>query len=290
MTSEPRFYIVRPGSIRHYTTQGDYYEPNCVPLIPMDLLPEYIQVEGVWRHLPLAETAGMQNLGQYPAAGEPLRVSFELPPGDETVDEGRETGCQVVSPDTSQDTSRCGETEHVKENDNHVNKPESSQCSSQDSQRSSQLKPHQGLASSRYNTNNTSSTLTGENSSTLSPKPKKASSKAKQAATYKKHKNKGLCKNFIRHGSCEFGRMCHWRHSPPSTREHLNSAGLDDWPEWFYQYVKTGQMPAAESADGSRRFQGDDVVRETKSAPATVEARADYGKENGIADLIDLSE
>ena len=54
------------------------YQPLLVPLIPADLLPEYVELEGVSRYLTLAEIRGMTSVGTMDLAGEKYHVKFNL--------------------------------------------------------------------------------------------------------------------------------------------------------------------------------------------------------------------
>lgn len=67
MDSTPRFFIVRnpgpPGTVVQDTQPGK--QSSIVPLIPVDILPPWVKIEGYPRGLSIEQTAGMTSLGGF---------------------------------------------------------------------------------------------------------------------------------------------------------------------------------------------------------------------------------
>ena len=83
MVPRPQFFIVRPhlgaqhGSSTSDDTVDATYRSKIVPLIPADLLPDWIEIQGIPRQLGLEQTVGMTNLGSFPKENEEvLRLKF----------------------------------------------------------------------------------------------------------------------------------------------------------------------------------------------------------------------
>ncbi|EMR68307.1 putative zinc finger dna-binding protein [Eutypa lata UCREL1] len=65
----PQHFLVRPGTIKH-TASGPVTIPGpMVPLLPVDQLPEWMDVLGVPRALAVEQTAGLINLGTVAKGG-----------------------------------------------------------------------------------------------------------------------------------------------------------------------------------------------------------------------------
>ncbi|RYP24807.1 hypothetical protein DL765_000353 [Monosporascus sp. GIB2] len=59
----PRYFLVRPGTVKHTASDAVTIPGPMVPLLPADQLPEWMDVLGVPRELAVEQTAGLVNLG-----------------------------------------------------------------------------------------------------------------------------------------------------------------------------------------------------------------------------------
>lgn len=80
LSTEPSFFIIR-NTIPHPRhndgpTNGGGYEQRLVPLIPADLLPEWLEVQHFPQSLTFAQTVGMTSLGSFMPPKEVSRVRF----------------------------------------------------------------------------------------------------------------------------------------------------------------------------------------------------------------------
>ncbi|RYP81304.1 hypothetical protein DL769_002033 [Monosporascus sp. CRB-8-3] len=81
----PRHFLVRPGTVKH-TASGAVTIPGpMVPLLPVDQLPEWMDVLGVPRELAVEQTAGLVNLGTVARGPAPFfyEVYFHQPQHDQ---------------------------------------------------------------------------------------------------------------------------------------------------------------------------------------------------------------
>ncbi|KAK2745817.1 zinc finger dna-binding protein [Colletotrichum kahawae] len=67
--SWPRHFIIRKGGTRN----------SLVPVIPIDLLPDYVEIIGLPKELTISETVGMSNLGEFPKPSSDLQLNFVSP-------------------------------------------------------------------------------------------------------------------------------------------------------------------------------------------------------------------
>lgn len=68
--AKPSFFIVR-NDVSHHNG-GAITGRRVVPLIPADLFPSWIQIDGFPRELDIKQTVGMINLGNFVASNEVL--------------------------------------------------------------------------------------------------------------------------------------------------------------------------------------------------------------------------
>lgn len=85
MSPRPQFFLIRPG-LEQITAAGEVLvEPGTlVPLIPVDLLPGWLDIVDVPRELAPEQTAGMVNLGPVHAETEMYKMRFPLAEGDDS--------------------------------------------------------------------------------------------------------------------------------------------------------------------------------------------------------------
>lgn len=216
----PLFFLIRPG-LERFTTAGELIvQPGTiVPLIPIDLLPEWLDVGGVPRSLRPEETVGMTNLGSFHAESDSYRLKFHR------LDEDAES--------QDQDQDEVGD----ESDESAVRSPSS--CSPQPpssvgsvATRNTRSKPArrapEGLASSRYN----------------NPTPQRFASPRPRAAWNKSAKPKGsFCRYWCHHGTCKWGAVCRYQHSMPRTSEELAMVGLTDFPDWWLASTGVIAMP-----------------------------------------------
>lgn len=67
--SWPQHFIIRKGGTRN----------SLVPVIPIDLLPDYVEIIGLPKELTISETVGMSNLGEFPKPPSDLQLNFVSP-------------------------------------------------------------------------------------------------------------------------------------------------------------------------------------------------------------------
>ncbi|KAF7546203.1 hypothetical protein G7Z17_g8603 [Cylindrodendrum hubeiense] len=204
----PLFFLVRPGLERFTSTGELIVQPGTiVPLIPIDLLPEWLDICGIPRNLQPEDTVGMTNLGSFHAEANVYRLKFIYLNDDaESQDQGE--GNNDTDESVAGSPSSCSP------------QPPSSagSASASNSRSKSTRRVFQGLASSRYN----------------NPTPQRIASPRPRAASKKPAMPKGsVCRYWCHHGTCKWGTVCRYRHSMPQTTEELAMVGLTDFPDWW---------------------------------------------------------
>lgn len=300
MASQPNFYIVRPGTIPHLTADGGViHEPNIVPLIPADMLPQYIELEGVSRHLRFAQTAGMTNLGNMDAPEGQYRVRFNLSQSEDNNDEilkaANDSGAVPVTPES---TLGCSEAEHDKDTERLQKVHEKSQnihCAPK-------TVPRTGLASSRHNIDNQPPPPISQASSPPL-KLREETDKATHPVESKPPQKKTYCTFWVRHGWCQYNRNCRYKHQMPTTMKGLKSVGLQGWPQWMHDYMQTERLPApppqvktavlpnsrsqSDMIEKAAKGRNDDIADKEPSASKRG-GKKGANKDEPVEDLIDL--
>ncbi|KAK7426400.1 hypothetical protein QQZ08_007155 [Neonectria magnoliae] len=249
---KPQFFLIRPGLERFTTTGELIVQPGkIVPLVPIDLLPEWLEVVGVPRCLRPDQAVGMNNLGSIHAETETYRLKFIRPDED--------TESQDAASD---DTNESGHS------------PSPSTASSQAPSRvesiaasNTRLKPaqraSQGLAASRHNPlNNTNSNANSSNTNTNTntapaqriasppssspPPPTRAAKKAAKASP-------SFCRHWCHHGTCKWGPACRFQHAMPTDFAGLAAVGLADFPDWWLATVGVLPMPPGSRDTGAHK-------------------------------------
>ncbi|KAJ4327077.1 hypothetical protein N0V84_002465 [Fusarium piperis] len=222
MTPRPLFFLVRPG-LEQITPNGQVLvQPGtAVPLIPADLLPEWLEVIGVPRYLSQEQTEDMINLGPFHAETETYHLKFASVADDSEKD-------QLCSDDDDNTSTTCpSKTEPS-------SSPPPSEADGEPEDKAKptlplpapkKLKPAQGLASSRHNPLNNSQAL--EHTTTTSPTPVLTSP----------------CRHWCRYGACRWGISCRFKHAMPTTPEGLAEVGLETFPDWWLQARGVMPMP-----------------------------------------------
>ncbi|CEI64080.1 hypothetical protein FVEN_g10840 [Fusarium venenatum] len=249
-TPKPQFFLIRPGAEEITPTGQIVAQPaTAVPLIPADLLPDWVEVVGVPRSLSEDETKDIGNLGVIHAEQYTYKLRFDPITGDDACasDEVEEENpCESVmqpsasiwGPSISHDTSR--------EEQN----PETlTSLPSHTSALQVKLKPAQGLSSSRHNPENQQQqkSIVDKEPSPLQPNTTSPSSELPSP-----------CRHWCHHGVCKWGLDCHYEHTMPTTSTGLAEVGLSQFPDWWLQARGVMPMPPemlrAADASSARRM------------------------------------
>ncbi|KAM0353544.1 hypothetical protein ACHAPU_001556 [Fusarium lateritium] len=229
MTLRPQFFLVRPGAEQVTTTGQIRVQPaTAVPLIPMDLLPEWVEVVGVPRSLLPDDTKGMGNLGIIHQELGTFRLRFAPITQGETCDSDDSEESNVMQSDAVSSSNAFKKHKPTASSSGlpptPVPKPK--------------LKPAQGLSSSRHNPDNQQQSAQAEqksvphrevaklltNTTSLTPSP-----------------TPSPCRYWCHHGVCRWGTDCHYEHIMPTTTTGLEKVGLGEFPDWWLQ--ARGLMP-----------------------------------------------
>ncbi|KAH7269861.1 uncharacterized protein BKA55DRAFT_532488 [Fusarium redolens] len=230
MGIKPQFFLVRPGA-EQITPDGQVLSQpaTAVPLIPADLLPEWIEVIGAPRSLSPDETRDMGNLGVIHAELDTYKLRFSPITKDEasTSDESDSSYERV----TEFHPSTCAVGVSSSHNYYETPKPTKTQLSTL----KSKLKPAQGLSSSRHNPVNK------QQSAHLNPTPHRETPQIPTNTTAPSSQLPSLCRHWCHHGVCKWGLDCHYEHTMPITAAGLAEVGLTGFPDWWLQ--ARGLMP-----------------------------------------------
>ncbi|KAG8674479.1 hypothetical protein FPOAC2_00502 [Fusarium poae] len=249
-TPKPQFFLVRPGAEEITPTGQIIAQPaTAVPLIPADLLPDWVEVIGVSRSLSEDETKDMGNLGVIHAEQYTYKLRFdpitenEACVSDEAEEENpRESVMQpsvsIWGPSISHDTSREEQSPRALTSlPSHTLAPQV------------KLKPAQGLSSSCHNP---------ENQQQPKPDPQKEPSSIQPNATPPSSQLPSPCRHWCHHGVCKWGLDCHYEHTMPTTPTGLDEVGLSQSPDWWLQARGIMPMPPemlrAADASSARRM------------------------------------
>ncbi|KAF5662992.1 transcription factor [Fusarium denticulatum] len=227
MGIKPQFFLVRPGA-EQITPNGQVLSQpaTAVPLIPADLLPEWIEVIGAPRSLSPEETRDMGNLGVIHAELDTYKLRFApiTRDGASTSDES----------DTSEERAtefRSGPCPVGASSHNYYEKPKPKPkpTTTQLNSQKSQLKPAKGLSSSRQNPANQQQPVH------LRLTSLKETPQIPTNTTAPSSQLPPPCRHWCHHGVCKWGRDCHYEHVMPTTAEGLGEVGLTGHPDWWLQ-------------------------------------------------------
>ena len=253
-SSKPRFFIVRSTAATSSDGNLGHHQPSSiVPLVPVDLLPEWIEIQGIPRRLTLEQTAGMTNLGSFAAAAgdDVLALRFlnvhhqDDAPADDVGGNGEERGRPgaTTAPrgiGNIEDSGRsisATPSRHDTTSDDKTSSPEeprvltpppmcnghSPENGSPSDGNTSTVRP--GLASSQHNPSN------DVNAATSLPEPPRPHPHPPRGPV-----NPGVqkyCQEWCHHGTCSQGNRCRSRHSMPHTKQGLVEVGLSKLPPWY---------------------------------------------------------
>ncbi|KAF5023298.1 hypothetical protein F66182_4606 [Fusarium sp. NRRL 66182] len=254
MSLKPQFFLVRPGAEQITPTGQILVQPaTAVPLIPVDLLPEWVEVVGAPRSLSPDETKDMGNLGVIHAETGTFKLRFSPIAQDEVcASEDMEDSTVRTSATRSSITSLEQSPPPADKSERRKTATSLSE-SSNTSAPKSKLKPAQGLLSSRHNPQNQQQQQQQQHQQSVeqvhnssSPAPKSNTSATPSP-----------CRHWCRSGFCKWALSCHFEHTMPTTPAGLAEVGLTRFPDWWLQ--ARGLMPMspgilrATDGCGSRR-------------------------------------
>jgi hypothetical protein len=228
-------FLVRPGPTEQTPTGPCATTGPLVPLIPVDLLPEWLEIKGVPRSLELGQTENMTNLGAFHRPANPIFairiVSESEAPADPAPVRVASTSISSVhdqpqqpqqQPQQHLDVSPAGEHSRPPSAQGSTGSLTSVPSSSSDNNETASL-ASLGLLNLPYPTPYPG----GGRGGPLSSKGKHTKG-GKNAM-----KNGGYCKYWCRTGKCDYGRGCIYKHHMPENLEGLHKVGLREYPPWW---------------------------------------------------------
>ncbi|CAG9971285.1 unnamed protein product [Clonostachys byssicola] len=260
MDSTPRFFIVRnpgpPGTVVQDTQPGK--QSSIVPLIPVDILPPWVKIEGYPRGLSIEQTAGMTSLGGFPPEEGHVRVQlFDLPlAGDLALGGGQQAAptTEALPPQNNHhviDTTMANTTVPTARPSGKRQKEHGSRGSPTGSRSSeNNNKFHKRQKFSNY------------------PPSRQSSAKAEiyvngknvygnGKSIYERGNRLGLCQEWCHHGVCKRGNKCTLSHRMPQSAGDLKAIGLDKVPRWWTErYRGPGMGGPREQKGGSSNPMG----------------------------------
>ncbi|KFH48139.1 hypothetical protein ACRE_010630 [Hapsidospora chrysogenum ATCC 11550] len=305
---KPQFFIVRPhlraqrGSSASDDTVDVTYGSTIVPLIPVDLLPDWIEIQGVPRQLGLEQTVGMTNLGSFPRGNEEvLRLKFHTvyqersgadgypekedheERGSSTVASGESTSDEA--PSSAVFRSHYAITALHKNTGDGVPTPSPPVPHGLAAIRhngSIEATSHRGTASTTTSTSADSRQLhqviRSEKPTTTPPGP----GQPPQTIPGRKSTFQRSCPHWCRYGTCGFAETCYWRHVMPQTEEGLAEVGLDRFPKWYLDAIAAGRVPLGKmkKTEEEKKVEREKVEKEKKveKGKKAERKRAEKGK------------
>ncbi|KAH8176083.1 hypothetical protein LIA77_04501 [Sarocladium implicatum] len=221
-----RYFIVRPSTEVMLPSGESQRQPDTiVPLIPMDMIPEGIDIMGIPRQLTLSETIGMQNVGidnldedqnpittnEQPEHGENSTTHRPVKTPESTV-----AFEQMASAIKTMSISSVAEEAH--DSKTGVS-PTSTLGSSQGQGVSLTASP-----SRPYST---------VNQRTGSPVEYIHRRRSSSRSTSRDPEEPLHCQPWCHHGKCPRGDSCRSKHEMPATLEGLKKVGLEKLPYWY---------------------------------------------------------
>ncbi|EEY19960.1 hypothetical protein VDBG_06069 [Verticillium alfalfae VaMs.102] len=187
----PTYFLMRPGP----------GHTRCiVPLIPLDLLPQHINITGLPRYLSPAQTSRMSSVGTYAKAENTPCYELDIGQPSDT-DEG------LTREETVQSANASPERVLTEEIPRIVLNPVVS----------SGGKPSPPLLAFEAGTAATS-----------------AHHHHRHAQSAKLKAGRGnYCRHYCHHGTCKWGSRCRYQHIMPSTSSGLAEVGLKNFPAWY---------------------------------------------------------
>jgi hypothetical protein len=277
MVLRPTHFLVRPRL-------SPEMPATCVPLIPIDLLPELLELAGVPRQLSAAQAAGMHNVGTYERPGDCYKVRIlamptskaPAPPADpdemtstssRSTSDGEasfgldSTGTGSMSQPSSDSDDNKGVA--VKGGKKKAAKAKAQQAQTGNTTKTKTAAPSPSAAerilasASTASAHHLAPSKKNKKEKQQAPKPAEpapstsatsSSSDITPASPPPAPSTKGnYCRHYCLHGNCRWGNTCRYRHEMPTTLEGLQAVGLRDWPQWFLammRMVQDGRLAA----------------------------------------------
>jgi hypothetical protein len=230
-----RYFVVRPATeVSSSSGEVEQRPEVIVPLIPMDLIPEGIDIKGIPRQLTLTETMGMTHVGSSTLESDRNEASALL--------RQRTGGSTSTSATANASSLGLGSPAHVAE-------PKASNTMSQVNEGSfgvgalsSASPPSMALPltptktptlpirPSTESTTNDAGSPTGGHRLRPSRSGSRSPSDEPEEPLY--------CQPWCHHGKCSRGDSCRSKHEMPATLEGLKKVGLEKLPYWYSQSAK----------------------------------------------------
>jgi Zinc finger C-x8-C-x5-C-x3-H type (and similar) len=221
---------------------------QLVPLIPADLLPSWITIEGVPRNLSPEEAQNLNFLGMVLKPRNGLECSVYVNPTTSSPSDQPMTLVSAAAP-LAKSSARDGA----------VLASETPFYSGTATRQSNQYKEISDEESSQTS----GSVLLGLSSasgnekragSTISPVPLNSTPSKWLKDSQTKASKGDVCKYWCRTGKCRFGSYCRFVHQMPETLGGLALVGLNDWPPWW-KLLQSDQMDRRELAQQNQQQQ-----------------------------------
>jgi hypothetical protein len=260
MAPRVHHFIVRPEVVKRLPT-GLAVEQSLVPLIPLDELPEWLDIVGVPRSLAPEQTTGLSNLGCYERQGihdaEIIIDEPESDAGDDLTDDAVQRATApptngakpaIIANGTAEQpglqNSRWADRVH---DDGSPSKPDAQAPipAARATHPADRMMAHvsPGTTTSSPCVTNQSHPLHSTSIPSLptpkatspttsspgkSPKPTTSTSPSEPPT-----KKRAYCRHWIHHGTCKWGPYCRFTHTMPATLPGLEEVGLRDFPSWW---------------------------------------------------------
>lgn len=261
MPAGPKYFIVRRRETRTLSVDGrPIYEAThtIVPLIPVDQLPDWVEVTGVPRNLELGDTTGMTNLGVFEGVDPVLSLRFADSAQTASQQQPATTnGVEGLAPLDDDDDDGAVKTEHGK-NDAPTSADE-------------------GVCTGSSSGEEEAKTVTADEVASFPPGGRKQHPQQKKpwGAQDLKHHQRALqqqrqeqqqalqkrkkqeeqfctrfCQEWCHHGVCSRAR-CDLKHKMPRSPRGLRKMGLGRLPPWYCQQYGIDAQ-SAERPQGTR--------------------------------------
>ncbi|KAF9772628.1 hypothetical protein IL306_009661 [Fusarium sp. DS 682] len=232
MTIKPQFFLVRPGAEQITPNGRVISQPaTAVPLIPADLLPDWLEVIGAPRSLSPDETKDMGNLGVIHSELGTYKLRFSPITKDEASESDEPDKSNGRAFDIQPSIVVMGSSSSHQSYEKP--KPPAIQLSTS----KVKLRPAQGLSSSCHNPANQ------HQFDQLDPIPCKETPRIPTNTTAPSPSLPSPCRYWCHHGICRWGLDCHYEHTMPTTAAGLAEVGLNRFPDWWLQARGLIPMP-----------------------------------------------
>lgn len=221
MHNQPQFFIVRSRSAGSPESgRGPARESTIVPLIPVDLLPKWVSIQGVPHQLSLEDTVGMTNLGTFGPSDVVLGLRFG------NLDNGKSPAVSESS--LLDECDAQGASGSVPADGKQVRNLATLSPSHATGQRNMEdLASPSRAAGPSMLSHCSADTNNGHTVRSDTPRHARMESTS-PAPTVPKY-----CQAWCHHGFCPRGRDCRYRHKMPKTARGLTEVGLRAVPLWY---------------------------------------------------------